>query len=65
MRKLILSLLTCPIFLSAFSQQTSGPIFLIPEPVSQQLNQGVFTLPASILIEAPGQSPNLPNPGPI
>jgi len=56
MRNLLLSLLTVSICLPAFSQESSGPLSLIPEPVSQQLNPGHFTLPATILIEAPGQS---------
>src|SRR5580692_11597952 len=55
MRKLILSLLTASICFPALSQEPSGPLSLIPEPVSQQLSPGHFTLPASILIEAPGQ----------
>jgi len=55
MRKSILVLLTAVICLPAFSQQSSGPIFVIPEPVSQKLNQGVFTLPGSMVIEAPGE----------
>jgi hexosaminidase len=54
MRKLILSLLTCPIFLSAFSQVQNNPLSLIPEPVSQQLTSGRFILPTTVLIEAPG-----------
>ncbi|HET6256423.1 MAG TPA: family 20 glycosylhydrolase [Puia sp.] len=55
MRNLVLALLTATICLPAFSQDASGPLSLIPEPVSQQLAQGRFTLPASILIEAPTQ----------
>jgi hexosaminidase len=55
MRKLTLSLLATMICFSALSQDPSGPLSLIPEPVSQQLSQGHFTLPATILIEAPAQ----------
>ena len=55
MRKIILFLLTAAICLPAFSQESSGPLSLIPEPVSQQLTAGRFTLPTSVLIEAPGQ----------
>src|ERR1700761_5431077 len=49
----LLTALTATICLPAYSQTASGPLSPIPEPVSQQLNQGHFTLPASILIEAP------------
>jgi hexosaminidase len=55
MRKSILVLLTAVICLPAFSQESSGPLSLIPEPVSQQLNSGRFNLPTTVLIEAPGQ----------
>jgi hexosaminidase len=54
MRNLMLSLLTTVICLPAFSQD-SGPLSLIPEPVSRQLAPGRFTLPANILIESPSQ----------
>jgi hexosaminidase len=54
MRNLILSLLTSMICLPAISQN-SGPLSLIPEPVSRQLAPGRFTLPASITIEAHDQ----------
>jgi hexosaminidase len=57
MRKTFLSLLTVlGVSLVAVAQdQTSArnePVSLIPAPVSQQLEQGSFTLPKSIVIEA-------------
>ena len=66
MGKLLLGLLTAIICLSAYSQEPSGSsalssgpssglLNLIPEPVSQQLTEGRFTLPAAIAIEAPNQ----------
>ena len=54
MRILLLSLLTFFIGFTAFSQDAS-PLNLIPAPVSQEINEGHFTLPASIVIEAPNQ----------
>src|ERR1700685_3533131 len=55
MRKSILVLLTAVLCLPAFSQESSGPLSLIPEPVSQQVAPGRFNLPTTVLIEAPGQ----------
>jgi hexosaminidase len=55
MRKTLLSLLTAFACFSAAAQDVSGPLALIPEPVSQQLSPGHFVLPASILIEARDQ----------
>lgn len=55
MRNLLLCSLLSAICFPALSQEPSGPLSLIPEPVSQQLNSGHFTLPASILIAAPNQ----------
>jgi len=55
MRKLIFSLLSAIFCLPAFSQDSAGPLTLIPEPVSQQLAPGRFVLPASILVEARDQ----------
>jgi hexosaminidase len=53
MRILLLFLLTATICLPARSQNQSGSVALIPAPVSQQLNEGRFTLPTSIVIAAP------------
>ncbi|HXD76427.1 MAG TPA: family 20 glycosylhydrolase [Puia sp.] len=55
MRKLLVTLLTAALGLPAFSQESSGALTLIPEPVSQQLGAGHFTLPTSIVVEAPAQ----------
>ena len=58
MRNILAALLTtaiCLPTLPALSQESSGPLSLIPEPASQQLNQGHFTLPTAISIEAPNQ----------
>ena len=55
MRKVILALLTASVCLPALSQDQNRPLSLIPEPVSEQLSPGHFTLPASIRIEAPAQ----------
>src|SRR5580658_2746810 len=54
MRNILLSLLSAAICLPALSQESSGPLSLIPEPVSQQLNPGHFTLPTALSIEDPG-----------
>ena len=55
MQKTILSLLVTFIALTAFSQEQSVPsaISVIPMPVSLQTDPGHFTLPGSVLIEAP------------
>src|SRR6185312_4051962 len=53
--KLLVTLLTAALGLPAFSQESSGALTLIPEPVSQQLGAGHFTLPTSIVVEAPAQ----------
>jgi hexosaminidase len=55
MRKLLLFLLTAFACRQAISQDQSGPIALIPEPVSQQVSAGQFILPNSISIEASNQ----------
>ena len=55
MRKTLLSLLTAFACFCAAAQDATGPLALIPEPVSQQLSPGHFVLPASILIEAQDQ----------
>ena len=55
MRKLLLFLLTALACRQAISQDQSGPIALIPEPVSQQVTAGQFILPNSISIEASSQ----------
>jgi len=56
MRNVLLALLTAMICLPARPQDPSGPISLIPAPVSQQLGTGRFTLPSSIVVEAPNQA---------
>src|SRR5579871_4079980 len=58
MRTLLLALLAGMIGLSASvsaSAQDSSALSLIPAPVSQEVNQGHFTLPSTILVEAPSQ----------
>ena len=56
MRNFLLALLTATICLSARSQDQSGPVSLIPQPVSEQRAAGRFMLPATIQIEAPAQA---------
>ncbi|HVS97118.1 MAG TPA: family 20 glycosylhydrolase [Puia sp.] len=56
MRTLLIALLAATIAQPGFSQAPAGPLSLIPEPVSQQLTPGRFTLPASITIEAPNDA---------
>lgn len=55
MRKLIVSLLAILACLSVHARENSGPLAIIPEPVSQQLAPGNFVLPAAIRIEARDQ----------
>ncbi|HEV2354743.1 MAG TPA: glycoside hydrolase family 20 zincin-like fold domain-containing protein, partial [Puia sp.] len=59
MTRLLVVLLTATIGIPGFSQGPSTALNLIPEPVSQQLTGGRFTLPSTIVVEAP----NLPELG--
>ena len=57
MRTTFLLLLASLAGLSVFSQsaEVGSPVALIPAPVSQTINSGVFLLPASVVIEAQNQ----------
>ncbi|HXB91372.1 MAG TPA: hypothetical protein VNU72_03750, partial [Puia sp.] len=55
MRKIFLSFLFIPLGGIVYSQQAATLPALIPEPVSLQVNTGLFVLPATILIDAPHQ----------
>jgi hexosaminidase len=61
MQKTILAFLLNAFALTAFSQQPARPsVNLIPIPVSLQTDPGIFTLPASVLIEAPERADLVP-----